>query len=91
MQEKQIHSAEDFQIAVSAADERAENLKTQKTELVQKISDTEKMIEEIPLYLEILNRRHLMPNDIKELSKFTHLKDVAITFLGELFEISKFM
>ena len=91
MQEKQIHSAEDFQKAVAAADERAEDLKNQKAELVQKISDTEKMIEEIPQYLEILNRRPLMPNDIKELSKFTHLKDVVITFLGELFEISKFM
>ena len=91
MQEKQIHSAEDFQKAVAAADERAEDLKNQKVELVQKISDTEKMIEEIPQYLEILNRRPLMPNDIKELSKFTHLKDVVITFLVELFEISKFM
>ena len=83
MQEKQIHSAEDFQIPVSAADERAENLKTQKTELVQKISDTEKMIEEIPQYLEILNRRPLMPNDIKELSKFTHLKDVGVISLDD--------
>ncbi|MGN1092640.1 MAG: relaxase/mobilization nuclease domain-containing protein, partial [Monoglobaceae bacterium] len=78
LQEKQIHSAEDFQKAVAAADERAEDLKNQKAELVQKISDTEKMIEEIPQYLEILNRRPLMPNDIKELSKFTHLKDIGV-------------
>lgn len=83
LQEKQIHSAEEFQKAVAAADERAENLKTQKEELVQKISDTEKMIEEIPQYLEILNRRPLMPNDIKELSKFTHLKDVGVTSLDD--------
>ena len=69
LQEKQIHSAEDFQKAVAAADERAEDLKNQKEELVQKISDTEKMIEEIPQYLEILNRRPLMPNDIKERTK----------------------
>ena len=61
LQDKQIHSAEDFQKAVAAADERAEDLKNQKAELVQKISDTEKMIEEIPQYLEILNRRPLMP------------------------------
>ena len=83
MQDKQIHSAEDFQKAVAAADERAEDLKTQKTELIQKISDTEKMIEEIPQYLEILNRRPLMPNDIKELSKFTHLQDVAVISLDD--------
>ncbi|MGN0604419.1 MAG: hypothetical protein ACI4I2_10600, partial [Oscillospiraceae bacterium] len=83
LQEKQIHSAEDFQKAVAAADERAEDLKTQKAELVQKISDTEKMIEEIPQYLEILNRRPLMPNDIKELSKFTHLKDVGVISLDD--------
>ena len=83
LQDKQIHSAEDFQKAVAAADERAEDLKKQKAELVQKISDTEKMIEEIPQYLEILNRRPLMPNDIKELSKFTHLKDVGVTSLDD--------
>jgi len=83
LQDKQIHSAEDFQKAVAAADERAENLKNQKAELVQKISDTEKMIEEIPQYLEILNRRPLMPNDIKELSKFTHLKDVGVISLDD--------
>lgn len=83
LQGKQIHSAEDFQKAVAAADERAENLKIQKAELVQKISDTEKMIEEIPQYLEILNRRPLMPNDIKELSKFTHLKDVSVISLDD--------
>ena len=83
LQEKQIHSAEDFQKAVSAADERAENLKNQKAELVQKISDTEKMIEEIPQYIEILNRRPLMPNDIKELSKFTHLQDVGVISLDD--------
>ena len=83
LQDKQIHSAEDFQKDVAAADERAEDLKTQKAELVQKISDTEKMIEEIPQYLEILNRRPLMPNDIKELSKFTHLKDVGVISLDD--------
>lgn len=83
LQDKQIHSAEEFQKAVAAADERAEDLKKQKAELVQKISDTEKMIEEIPQYLEILNRRPLMPNDIKELSKFTHLKDVGVTSLDD--------
>lgn len=81
LQDKQIHSAEEFQKAVAAADERAEDLKNQKVELVQKISDTEKMIEEIPQYLEILNRRPLMPNDIKELSKFTHLQDVGVISL----------
>lgn len=83
LQDKQIHSAEDFQKAVAAADERAEDLKKQKAELVQKISDTEKMIEEIPQYLEILNRRPLMPNDIKELSKFTHLKNVGVISLED--------
>ena len=83
LQDKQIHSAEDFQKAVAAADERAEDLKNQKAKLIKKISDTEKMIEEIPQYLEILNRRPLMPNDIKELSKFTHLQDVGVISLDD--------
>ena len=83
LQEKQIHSAEDFQKAVAAADERAENLKTQKAELIQKISDTEKMIEEIPQYLEILGRRPLLTKDISELAKYTYLKDAGITSLED--------
>ena len=83
LQEKQIHSAEDFQKAVAAADERAENLKTQKAELIQKISDTEKMIEEIPQYLEILGRRPLLTKDISELAKYNYLKDAGITSLED--------
>ena len=83
LQDKQIHSAEDFQKDVAAADERAENLKNQKAELVQKISDTEKMIEEIPQYLEILNRRPLLPKDISELAKYNYLKDAGITSLED--------
>lgn len=84
LQEKQIHSSEDFQKFVVFANKKFENLKTEKGELLQKIADTEKMIEEIPKYLEILNRKPLLPKDIKELAKFTHLKNEKVTSLEDV-------
>lgn len=84
LQEKQIHSSEDFQKFVVSANEKFEGLKTEKNELLQKISDTEKMIEEIPQYFEILNRKPLLPKDIKELAKFSHLKNAKVTSLEDV-------
>lgn len=84
LQEKQIHSPEDFQKFVVSANEKFENLKTEKSELLQKIADTEKMIKEIPQYLEILNRKPLLPKDIKELAKFSHLKNAKVTSLDDV-------
>lgn len=84
LQEKQIHSPEDFQKFVVSANKKFEYLKTEKSELLQKIADTEKMIEEIPQYLEILNRKPLLPKDIKELAKFTHLKNAKVTSLDDV-------
>ena len=57
LQEHRIHSVEDFQKAVSSADEKLSELKAKKAELIQKIADEEKIIEDIPKYLEILGRR----------------------------------
>ena len=84
LQEKQIHSSEDFQKFVVSANGKFENLRTEKSELLQKIADTEKMIEEIPEYLEILNRKPLLPKDIKELAKFSHLKNATVTSLDDV-------
>lgn len=83
LQEKQIHSSEDFQKFVVSANEKFESLKNEKSELLQKIADTEMMIEDIPQYLEILNRQPLLPKDIKELAKFPHLKNVKVTSLED--------
>lgn len=57
MQKHRIHSVEDFQKAVSSADEKLSELKAEKAELIQKIADEEKIIGDIPKYLEILGRR----------------------------------
>lgn len=84
LQEHQIHSSEEFQKFASSANEKFENLKNEKSELLKKIADTEKMIEEIPEYLEILNRKPLLPKDIKELAKFTHLKNAKVTSMEDL-------
>lgn len=84
LQEKQIHSSEEFQKFVASANEKFESLKNEKSELLRKIADMEMMIKEIPEYLEILNRKPLLPKDIKELAKFTHLKNVKVTSLEDV-------
>lgn len=84
LQEKRIHSFEEFQKFALSVNEKFENLRTEKSELLRKIADTEMMIEEIPEYLEILNRKPLLPKDIKELAKFSHLKNATVTSLDDV-------
>jgi hypothetical protein len=83
LRDNKIHSADDFRKAVSDAKAKIENLKLEKSELAQKIADTERMIDEIPKYLEILNRRPLLPMDISELAKYNYLKDAGVTSLDD--------
>ena len=83
MQKHRIHSVEDFQKAVSSADEKLSELKAKKAELIQKIADEEKIIEDIPKYLEILGRRPFFPKDAVELAKYNYLKDSGITSLED--------
>ena len=83
LRDSKIHSADDFRKAVSDAEARLKNLKAEKDSLTKKIADEERLIGDIPKYLEILKRRPLMPNDIKELSKFTHLQDVGVISLDD--------
>ncbi len=78
LQENDIHSAEDFKKKVSDADELIENLKSEKSELLKKIAEEEKLIEEIPKYLEVLSRRPLLARDIKELAKYNYIKDAGV-------------
>lgn len=83
LQEHRIHSVEDFQKAVSSADEKLSELKAKKAELIQKIAEEEKIIEDIPKYLEILGRRPFLPKDAVELAKYNYLKDSGITSLED--------
>ena len=83
LQEHRIHSVEDFQKAVSAADEKLSELKAEKAELIKKIAEEEKIIEDIPKYLEILGRRPFLPKDAVELAKYNYLKDAGITSLED--------
>ena len=83
LQEHRIHSVEDFQKAVSSADEKLSELKAEKAELIQKIADEEKIIEDIPKYLEILGRRPFLPKDAVELAQYNYLKDSGITSLED--------
>lgn len=83
LQEHRIHSVEDFQKAVSEADEKVAELKAEKAELIQKIAEEEKIIGDIPKYLEILGRRPFFPKDVVELAKYNYLKDAGITSLED--------
>ena len=83
LQEHRIHSVEDFQKAVADADEKLSELKAKKAELIQKIAEEEKIIEDIPKYLEILGRRPFLPKDAVELAQYNYLKDSGITSLED--------
>ena len=83
LRDSKIHSADDFQKAVSDAEARLKNLKAEKDSLTKKIADEEKLIGDIPKYLEILKRRPLLPKDISELAKYNYLKDSGITSLED--------
>ena len=86
LQEHRIHSVEDFQKAVSSADEKLSELKSEKAELIQKIAEEEKIIEDIPKYLEILGRRPFLPKDAVELAQYNYLKDSGITSLEDAYK-----
>lgn len=83
LRDNKIHSADDFRKAVSDAEARLKNLKAEKDSLTKKITDEEKLIGDIPKYLEILKRRSLLPKDIFELAKYNYLKDAGITSLED--------
>lgn len=83
LRDSKIHSADDFRKAVSDAKEKVEKLKSEKDSLTKKIADEEKIIEDIPKYLEILGRRPFLPKDAVELAKYNYLKDAGITSLED--------
>lgn len=83
LRDNKIHSADDFRKAVSDAEARLKNLKAEKDSLTKKIADEERLIGDIPKYLEILKRRSLLPKDISELAKYNYLKDAGITSLED--------
>lgn len=83
LRDNKIHSADDFRKAVSDAEARLKNLKAEKDSLTKKIADEEKIIEDIPKYLEILGRRPFLPKDAVELAQYNYLKDAGITSLED--------
>ena len=78
LQENDIHSADDFKKAAADADKALADLKNEKDELMKKIAEEEKLIEEIPKYLEVLSRKSLLAKDIKELAKYNYIKDAGV-------------
>ncbi len=78
LQENDIHSADDFKKAAADADKALADLKNEKSELLKKIAEEEKLIDEIPKYLEVLSRKPLLAKDIKELAKYNYIKDAGV-------------
>ena len=64
--------------AVADADKALADLKNEKSELLKKIAEEEKLIDEIPKYLEVLSRKPLLAKDIKELAKYNYIKDAGV-------------
>ena len=83
LRDNKIHSADDFRKAVSDAEAKLKNLKAEKDSLTKKIADEEKLIGDIPKYLEILGRRPFLPKDAAELAQYNYLKDAGITSLED--------
>ena len=75
-----IGSAEDLRKTAAAADDEIQNLKNLKSELLKKIADEEKLIGDIPKYFEILERKPLLAKDVRELSKYSYIKDAGVRF-----------
>lgn len=78
LQENDIHSADDFKKTAADADKALADLKNEKNELLKKIAEEEKLIDEIPKYLEVLSRKPLLAKDIKELAKYNYIKDAGV-------------
>ena len=77
LRDNNIHSAEDFQNYVSSAYRNFENIKSEKNKLLEKIAEEEKIVKDIPNYLELKNKVPLLAKDIKELAKYNYLKSVG--------------
>ena len=75
-----IDSAEDFRKTAADADDEIEDLKNRKADLIHKIADEEKLIGDIPKYFEILERKPLLAKDVRELSKYSYIKDAGVRF-----------
>ena len=84
LQENDIHSADDFKKAVADADKALADLKNEKSELLKKIAEEEKLIDEIPKYLEVLSRKPLLAKDIKELAKYNYIKDAGVKLADDI-------
>ncbi len=84
LQENDIHSADDFKKAAADADKVLADLKNEKNELLKKISEEEKLIDEIPKYLEVLSRKPLLAKDIKELAKYNYIKDAGVKLADDI-------
>ena len=78
LKENNIHSMEDFKNVVNDADRKVDELKEKRSELLEKIAMEEKLISEIPKYLEVLNRRPLLAKDVRELAKYNYIKDAGV-------------
>lgn len=82
--EKNIRSLSDFENVVNSAAEKVTELKNDKNELVKKIECEEKIISDIPKFLELNKKKMLSPDEIKELREMKYLMDIGISSAADI-------
>lgn len=77
--EKNISSLSDFENAVNSVAEKTAELKNREKELEQKIKNEEKIISDIPKFLELNKKKMLRPDEIKILREIKYLTELNIS------------
>lgn len=74
MNDNEIISLSDFEKMISDKNEKIESLKSDKKEIAEKIKIEERLISDLPKYLELRNKTPKYANDIHELAKYSYIK-----------------
>ena len=78
MSENKIHSRQDFDDTVNKVAEKADEVIERYKAIKKKISDYDFVIKNGQRYLEILDKRPLLSDDISELAKLNLVKDLGV-------------
>lgn len=82
--ENNIRSVSELEKKAEAANSNYQELCSEKNNILKKITDEEKIIEEIPKYLELKNKSPLLAKNIKELAKYEHLKKAGVENISDI-------
>lgn len=81
-----IKNVEDFERKIFEADETVRSLSEEKKKILGKITEEERIVDEIPSYLKLKNKGELMARDIDELAEYRYLEHVEVNSLDDINE-----